>query len=221
MNTSPPYVRRASMHPGSRRILRRQERFQPAAAFEGVAGDPELLEQEHDLEAQFGITAFDGPRQGLPEVRELTEREVVVRYSALAFLAEVGRSRHLQIVRRVAAVDVSRADVLEPLCGKLADRLEHEKALAAGALQEAGFDERVHTVERCIGNVFGCPQGEGPSEDGETREQLTKLAREQVVAPLDRCPKGSLSRGRVATPARENGQSLLESPEQGLRSQRP
>ena len=101
---------------------------------------------------------------------------------------------------------------------KLPDGLEHAVARLLAALidaHQALVDQRAEAVEdvQLSGRVHhGVRRLEGPAadEDAEASKERLLPGREQVVAPGDRVAQRPLSRRRIARPARQQGQPLLQ-----------
>lgn len=84
--------------------------------------------------------------------------------------------------------------------GKFGDRFEKPvarlPAQSFSSSEQALLEERLERVRVCVRNSLGLGEGAAADEDGETGEQRPLLLREQLVAPLDRCPQGPLSESR-------------------------
>ena len=91
----------------------------------------------------------------------------------------------------------------QALARVLVDGLEHPEAAAPPAADQAPVDERREDVQIGVADGLGGLEVEAPGEDGQAREQLPLLAREQLVAPLDRGPQRALALGRAAPAAAE------------------
>ena len=99
----------------------------------------------------------------------------------------------------MAATDLLRLrQLVEPLEGVLADRVEHAEAAAGPAPDEALDDERLQRVEVCATHGLRRIQREAPGEDREPPEVFLLNPFEQLVAPLDGRVQRSLPRRRVA-----------------------
>ena len=125
------------------------------------------------------------------------------------------RLREGEEVRSVTSPHVGRVGGAVELLGReLADRLEHEEAVALAGADEALVDERLRDVEVGVRHRLGREQRPAAGEHGEPRERLLLVGVEQVVAPLDRRAQGLLPRVDAAAglqhvePAREAVEQL-------------
>ena len=112
------------------------------------------------------------------------------------------------------------AQLVEMLEGELANRLQHEETAAGERLHEAGLGDRPQGLDRCARDLLGSIERERPGHDGQSREELLQLGRQQVVAPLDRRAERSLPSGRVAGAGGQHGQTVIEPLEQRRRVKR-
>ena len=174
--------------------------------------EPEPAERPGQLERALGIVLV-APLERRPQV-------VVVELEArrpLLFRLEPMRVRVLGELREVVGVTAVPLVAFELLARELADRLEQQEAVVADRLQQTEVDERRERVEVGVADVLRGFEREAAGEDGEAGEQLLRLLREQVVAPLDRRAERPLAFRRVARAAGEQRQRALQAREQRLR----
>src|SRR6266542_198934 len=117
-----------------------------------------------------------------PEIRELRKHEVLTLRAELQRLGrEVGFLRTREKPLRESSLQRVRVTgIFQPLCGVLADRLQHPEA-AVRAADEVLVDERLKRVDVCLCN-FRCPLEDAAArEDGKPSEQALLLWPEQAV----------------------------------------
>ncbi len=87
--------------------------------------------------------------------------------------------------------------------------------------KKALVHERRELVQGGAADSLGCFDGAASRETGQAHEQGLLARRQEVVAPVDRCSKRSLSCGRLAGAAGQEGQALLQARQQRLRLEHP
>ena len=130
----------------------------------------------------------------------------------LRFASSATRRKKLGVP---ASQSVGVARLVEPQPGELEDRLQHHEALAPPS-QQALVDQRLDELGVAFGDGLDRLQRGAAREDGEPPEELLLLARQELVAPLDRRVQRPLPLGHVARARHEQRQALLESCEQRL-----
>src|SRR5437763_9301404 len=117
---------------------------------------------------------------------------------------------------------------LEDLQRILPNRLKHPQTwlfpLLFGLLQQALLDERGHALEslprmitRCFTDGLDCFEGAAVDKDRQSSKEALLFFIEQMVAPGNRIAQALLARWYIASPARQEGEPLGESGQQGLR----
>jgi len=110
-------------------------------------------------------------------------------------------------------------ELLQPLRGELANRLEHPVARAAFAIAAADetlVDQRLEDVRVGARDLFGCLERATADEHRQRGEQTPFVLAEELVRPADRRPERLLARVGVTAaaekvePVREPREQLLD-----------
>ena len=202
-------AKRPRPQPLGKLLAGRQKLLEATRAFERVGRDPEVLQQDHELDRTHAVTCGHGAVDGCTEVLLLAQQElrslpVVALRGGVGCLCE----RAEEVV--VAATGVLElAGLLQLLDCKLADRLQQRVALRAEA-DEALLDQRLQHVQPRSRHLFRGVDGPAAGEDAEPPERLLLPCREQLVAPGDRAAESALALGHVASAHRQQRQRAVE-----------
>src|SRR5262249_31177041 len=199
-----------------------------ACSRKGFSGPPESFcmpltacqvptERRHKLQRQPSVGAVERPAQRRAHIVELGLE--LGRDDGCSPLLVEGTKRQCerqQLLGKAVGRGLCLAALLELLSSVLSERLQHHVA-AVPVLEQAFVHQYLEGSETGVANLFGRFEAAAADEDSKSSKQTLLVLGEEGVTPVDRGAKSPLSFGQISPAACEEGQSLLEPPQQLLR----
>ena len=171
---------------------------------------PVVAQRVHELQGEFRVVLLEGRGQRREGVRQFG---VKLRQPGHSVRPDEMGCRLIQKVKapcRESRLDRVAVGVLgQPFERVLPHGFEHEQALVVRGQQLLGH-ERVQDVERGASDGLGRRHGGASGEDGHVRERAALLAREQVIAPVDRRAQRALALRSIAGSADQHRERTIE-----------